>query len=78
MMLFTRKDNFIDMETVMNLLMWIGTSNEFIMPMPAVLKPKALWTGKQIFSMLIPNVNMVRFGDGEKNWCSANDSIILI
>ena len=44
----------------MNLLMWLPSWNGKI-PVPAILKPKPLWTGKQIFSILIPgNVNMIR------------------
>lgn len=40
--------------------MWIFDWDGKI-PQPAILKPKPLWTGKQIFSMIIPgNVNMVR------------------
>ena len=43
----------------MNLMMWIPDWDGKI-PQPAVLKPKPLWTGKQIFSMIIPgNVNMI-------------------
>ena len=45
---------------MMNLMMWIADWDGKI-PQPAILKPKPLWTGKQIFSMIIPgNVNMVR------------------
>ena len=45
---------------MMNLMMWIPDWDGKI-PQPAILKPKNLWTGKQIFSMIIPgNVNMVR------------------
>ena len=44
---------------MMNLMMWITDWNGKL-PQPAVLKPKPLWTGKQVFSMIIPeNVNMV-------------------
>lgn len=44
----------------MNLMMWIPDWDGKI-PQPAILKPKPLWTGKQIFSLIIPgNVNMVR------------------
>lgn len=44
----------------MNLLMWLP-SWDGKMPQPAILKPKPLWTGKQIFSLIIPgNVNLVR------------------
>lgn len=54
-MLFTLKDTFIEMDVVMNLLMWIEYNGS--LPMPAILKPKPLWTGKQIISLIIPDVN---------------------
>eukprot|EP01113_Clastostelium_recurvatum_P019728 TRINITY_DN2328_c0_g1_i3.p1 TRINITY_DN2328_c0_g1~~TRINITY_DN2328_c0_g1_i3.p1 ORF type:complete len:1809 (+),score=540.19 TRINITY_DN2328_c0_g1_i3:155-5581(+) len=68
--LFTKRDTFMDREFVMNNVMW--TSNfDGRLPNPAILKPKKLWTGKQIFSLIIPPVNLVRFTsthpDGEKN-----------
>ena len=48
-------------------------------PLPTVLKLRRLWTGKQIFSLIIPNVNLAR--QGEKKglvWDSAGDNNILI
>lgn len=41
---------------MMNLVMWISSFNDII-PIPAILKPKVLWTGKQIFSLFLPDVN---------------------
>lgn len=41
------------MNCVMGIEDWDGT-----VPMPAVLKPRPLWTGKQIFSMFVPDVNL--------------------
>lgn len=47
-------------DTMMNLMMWIPDWDGKLIQ-PAILKPKPLWTGKQIFSMIIPgNVNMIR------------------
>ena len=44
----------------MKLLMWLP-SWDGKMPRPAILKPKQLWTGKQIFSLIIPsNINMIK------------------
>ncbi|CRG99773.1 DNA-directed RNA polymerase II subunit RPB1, putative [Plasmodium relictum] len=57
---FTRRDNFLCKEEVMSLLIWIPYWNHVI-PTPAIIKPKALWTGKQIFSMLL------QFDDMNKN-----------
>lgn len=45
---------------VMNLLMFLSTWDGK-MPQPAILKPRALWTGKQIFSLIIPgHINVIR------------------
>jgi len=43
-MLFTQRDTFIEMDYVMNLLMWIDYNGT--LPPPAILKPRPLWTGK--------------------------------
>jgi DNA-directed RNA polymerase II subunit RPB1 len=56
-MLFTQRDTFIEKELVMNLLMWAGYEEDKF-PQPAIIKPKPLWTGKQIFSLIIPKINM--------------------
>jgi DNA-directed RNA polymerase II subunit RPB1 len=52
-MLFTLRDTFIEKELVMQLLMWAEYQDDKF-PEPAILKPKPLWTGKQIFSLIIP------------------------
>ncbi|XP_039291023.1 DNA-directed RNA polymerase II subunit RPB1 [Nilaparvata lugens] len=78
----TKRDVFLEKEQMMNLLMhlpiWDGK-----MPQPCILKPKPLWTGKQIFSLIIPgNVNMIRthstHPDDEDNgpykWISPGDT----
>ena len=45
---------------MMNLLMFLPSWDGH-MPHPAILKPKPLWTGKQIFSLIIPGrVNLIR------------------
>lgn len=66
----------------MNLLMflprWDGR-----MPIPAVLKPTPLWTGKQLFSQIIPGrVNCIRLhsthpddeDSGPYKWISPGDT----
>ena len=82
----TKRDVFIDKELMMNLLMflpcWDGK-----MPIPAILKPKPLWTGKQLFSLIIPgNVNCMRLhsthpddeNGGPYHWISPGDTRVLI
>lgn len=60
--------------------MWMPQSTasmEIIrLPMPAIIKPKPLWTGKQIFSILIPKVNLLRVKDN--NFSCHKDSTIVI
>ena len=43
-MLFTLRDTFLEMDRVMNLLMWIDYTG--MLPTPAIIKPRPLWTGK--------------------------------
>lgn len=44
----------------MNLLMFLSTWDGKV-PQPAILKPRPLWTGKQIFSLIIPgHINVIR------------------
>ncbi|EMP25221.1 DNA-directed RNA polymerase II subunit RPB1 [Chelonia mydas] len=50
----------IDQGEVMNLLMFLSTWDGKV-PQPAILKPRPLWTGKQIFSLIIPgHINCIR------------------
>lgn len=64
--LMSRKDCFLTRDEFTNLMMHIRYpdnfasidesygENEFMMPIPTILKPKLLWTGKQMFSKLLP------------------------
>lgn len=45
--LFTKRDTFMEKDLLMNILLWIEDWNGQI-PMPAILKPRPLWTGKQV------------------------------
>lgn len=51
--LFTRRDVFMPKDVVMNMLMWIRDWKGEI-PKPCIMKPRELWSGKQLFSMIIP------------------------
>eukprot|EP00061_Rhincodon_typus_P018568 g47789.t1 len=57
---FTKRDVFMDRGEVMNLLMHLSTWDGKV-PQPSILKPRPLWTGKQIFTLVIPgHVNCIR------------------
>nr|AAK00310.1 DNA-dependent RNA polymerase II largest subunit RPB1 [Glaucosphaera vacuolata] len=78
-MLFTQRDTFMEKDLVMNLLLhfrgWDG-----VIPPPAILKPRQLWTGKQLFSMILPDVNLVRFSNthDDDDIENAGDTKVLI
>lgn len=70
----------------MNLLMWLP-SWDGKMPHPAILKPKPLWTGKQLFSLIIPgNVNLIKThsthpdeeDNGPHKWISPGDTKVRL
>jgi DNA-directed RNA polymerase II subunit RPB1 len=62
--LITKRDVFIPRDVMMNAVLWM-TPWDGKLPLPAVLKPvpgkpghqMPLWTGKQLFSMILPKVN---------------------
>ena len=62
--ILTRRDTFLNKEQFMNLLFWIDEWDG-VMPVPAITKPDPtkrgkftpLWTGKQVMSMFLPNIN---------------------
>ncbi len=55
--LLSSKENFFDRKTFTTLCMYMVDGNLHLdLPPPAILKPRALWTGKQVFSVLMrPN-----------------------
>ena len=79
---FTKRDTFVGRELLMNILIclpaWDGT-----IPVPAVIKPVTLWSGKQIFSLLLPSrINMVGFHsthpDKESTDASPGDTKVIV
>lgn len=52
----TDRETFMDKYFMQNLLLWL-TKDRQMLPVPAIVKPQALWTGKQVFSLLLPEVN---------------------
>ena len=55
--LLSSKDVFYDRKTFTNICMYMVDGNMHIdLPQPTILKPQALWTGKQVFSIMMrPN-----------------------
>lgn len=52
--LLTGKDTFLEKHQCMQIMMELKYTDIDRLPMPAILKPRPLWTGKQMFSVLFP------------------------
>lgn len=80
-MLFTQRDTFLERDLMMNMLMHVGDWDG-IVPEPAIYKPRPMWTGKQIFSLILPPVNVTRTNithpDNEKSVISPGDTRVYI
>ncbi|KAI0042209.1 beta and beta-prime subunits of DNA dependent RNA-polymerase [Auriscalpium vulgare] len=60
---FTLRDTFLDWNAVQNILLWVPDWDGSV-PIPAIIKPKPMWTGKQMISMVIPRgINIQRSPD---------------
>lgn len=66
---FTRRDVFLDSSLTQNLVMWIrGWDGR--LPQPAILKPAQRWTGKQLLSLILPDINLVSRSSFILDWLS--------
>lgn len=77
--LFTQKNAFFDREHFCQLVSYLGDAMEHIdLPPPAIFKPVQLWTGKQIFSLMVkPNAAtrvLVNFEMKEKMYDQKKDA----
>lgn len=73
----TLRDTFMDRDFVQNLLLWVP-GWDGVLPPPAIIKPKPMWTGKQMLSMVIPKgVNYFR-AESKPDPLHAEDSGVLI
>ena len=72
----SRRDIFLNKEQVMNILLWVPNWDGVI-PLPAIHKPRPLWTGKQILGLVIPyGLNLHRPADD--GFSPLNDEGLLI
>ncbi|KAL3624527.1 DNA-directed RNA polymerase II subunit rpb1 [Castilleja foliolosa] len=78
----TKRDTFIEKDVFMNTLMWWEDFDGKV-PAPAILKPRPLWTGKQVFNLIIPKqINLLRYSawhqEGEKGFITPGDTQVRI
>ena len=69
-------------DVFMNILMWWEDFDGKV-PAPAILKPEPLWTGKQVFNLIIPKqINLIRFSswhsDDERGPITPGDTMVRI
>jgi DNA-directed RNA polymerase II subunit RPB1 len=72
-----RRDVFLTKEQVMNLMLWVPEWDGII-PLPAIVKPRPRWTGKQIISLVIPKIVSLHMGNDAKMDNPLNDDGLLI
>ncbi|WCJ32728.1 DNA-directed RNA polymerase II subunit RPB1 [Euphorbia peplus] len=78
----TKRDTFIEKDVFMNVLMWWEDFDGKV-PAPAILKPRPLWTGKQVFNLIIPKqINLIRTAawhtDNERGIITPGDTLVRI
>ena len=81
---FTLRDTFLKKHTFMNIMMDLENSWNHQIPVPAIVKPNPKWTGKQVVSVLLPNIDMEGKSKGyinfqnEQKFISKNDTYVKI
>ena len=74
---FTLRDAFLDWNQVQNILLWVPDWDGTV-PTPAIIKPKPMWTGKQLLSMCIPRgINIFRSPDPKSHNPVFDDGIMI-
>lgn len=66
----------------MNTLMWWEDFDGKV-PQPAILKPRPIWTGKQVFNLIIPKqINLIRFSawhqETETGFLTPGDTRVMV
>ena len=69
--LLTSKDRFYSRSEFCLLCSYMGDAAEqYDLPVPSILKPVELWTGKQVFSAMVQPNTGTRSGINKLVWCS--------
>ena len=84
----TLRDTFLKKHTFMNILMDLEDTWDHEIPVPAIIKPKPTWTGKQVVSILLPNIDFEKQANNKDHkkenlkdeplYISKNDSWVKI
>mmetsp|Transcript_21791 Transcript_21791/g.51688 ORF Transcript_21791/g.51688 Transcript_21791/m.51688 type:complete len:1361 (+) Transcript_21791:193-4275(+) len=78
---FSKRDCFLERDLVFNLCLHLDQWDGKV-PTPAILKPRPQWTGKQIVTLYLPNINLTRKSSTntseEHKWFSVSDTAVQI
>ena len=79
--LLTKRDSFLTKSEFMLLTIQIENLKS-LYPVPAIIKPRILWTGKQLISLIIPRINLSRVSlnhsEKDRSNLSINDTRVII
>ncbi|KAI4976128.1 hypothetical protein ZWY2020_049735 [Hordeum vulgare] len=78
----TKRDTLIEKDIFMNMLMWWEDFDGMV-PAPAILKPRPIWTGKQVFNLIIPKlISLIGFSawhaETECGFVTPGDTVVRI
>ncbi|CAI4057347.1 hypothetical protein SKDZ_04G1010 [Saccharomyces kudriavzevii ZP591] len=74
----TLRDTFIELDQVLNMLYWVPDW-DCVIPTPAIIKPKPLWSGKQVLSAAIPSgIHLQRFDEGTTLLSPKDNGMLII
>jgi len=66
--LMTAQNSFIEKARFFDLIFsGIGDEWDGVIPTPAILKPRPLWTGKQLLSMILPDISLNAYEPADMN-----------
>jgi len=73
--LMTQTDVFVDRPTLYHILLHAGSTAP--VPVPAILRPVARWTGRQLFSMLLPaTLSLTRTTASDEPMCIRRGALL--
>ena len=78
----TKRDTFLQREDIMDLMLHIK-GEHVQLPPPTIWKPHPLWTGKQVMTMILPEIDLVTYhsthpDDETEDSLSPGDTRVLI
>ena len=66
--LITSQETFIDKPRFYDLIFSaLGDEWDGVIPVPAIVKPQPLWTGKQLMSMILPDISFNAYDEPDMN-----------